>query len=62
MSVPRDVQEFLEGYPDVGNDPKAKANLLFYTNRGHCKPDNLLIDDLHQKYASIHCTAHDQWV
>ncbi len=49
MSLPRDITEFLEGYPDISDDPHLNANLEFYTNKGRCKPDNLLIDELHEQ-------------
>lgn len=49
MSLPRDITEFLQGYPDISDDPRLNANLEFYTNKQPCKPDNLLIDDLHEQ-------------
>lgn len=49
MSLPKDITEFLQGYPDISDDPRLNANLEFYTNKQPCKPDNLLIDDLHEQ-------------
>ena len=34
-SIPRDVQEFITGYPTVGDDPHVNDNLRFY--RGELK-------------------------
>ncbi|EIW59380.1 uncharacterized protein TRAVEDRAFT_36796 [Trametes versicolor FP-101664 SS1] len=50
MPLPRDITEFLQGYPDISDDPRLNANLEFYTNKQPCKPDNLLIDDLHEQW------------
>ncbi|KIY45642.1 hypothetical protein FISHEDRAFT_49021 [Fistulina hepatica ATCC 64428] len=50
MSIPRDVQEFLEGYPDNEDDPSLNANLKFYSNTARCRPDNLLINELHERW------------
>lgn len=49
MSLPRDITEFLQGYPDISDDPALNANLEFYTNKRRCRPDNLLIDDMHEQ-------------
>ena len=49
MSLPVDVRDFLEGYPRVPDEPSLKANLEFYSNTRRCKPDNLLIDQLHEQ-------------
>ncbi|KAI8978764.1 opioid growth factor receptor conserved region-domain-containing protein [Trametes punicea] len=50
MALPQDIREFLEGYPDVPDDPRLNANVEFYSNRRRCRPDNLLIDELHQQW------------
>lgn len=47
MSLPKDIREFLDGYPRVLDDPSCDDNLQFYSNKRRCKPDNLLIDELH---------------
>ncbi|KIY72009.1 hypothetical protein CYLTODRAFT_389511 [Cylindrobasidium torrendii FP15055 ss-10] len=49
--IPRDVLEFLQGYPnESSNDSSLTANLLFYQNKARCRPDNLLIDTLHDRW------------
>ncbi|KDQ62508.1 hypothetical protein JAAARDRAFT_170933 [Jaapia argillacea MUCL 33604] len=50
MSIPRDVHEFLDGYPSQGDDPTSSANLAFYSNKRRCQPDNLLIDEIHERW------------
>lgn len=50
MSIPKDVQEFLDGYPDIEHDPSQSDNLLFYQNELRCRPDRKLIDDLHEEW------------
>ncbi|TFK74812.1 hypothetical protein BDN72DRAFT_759034 [Pluteus cervinus] len=50
MTVPRDVRLFLDGYPDDSGDPDAKDNLEFYSNTRRCRPDRLLIDEVHEKW------------
>ncbi|KAF9468523.1 opioid growth factor receptor conserved region-domain-containing protein [Collybia nuda] len=50
MSIPRDVKEFLDGYPDSGNDLKSSANLDFYSNTLRCRPDNRLIEEIHEQW------------
>jgi hypothetical protein len=47
--LPRDVQAFLAAYPGQGDDGK-RDNALFYTNRLRCRPDSLLIDELHARW------------
>jgi hypothetical protein len=51
MSIPRDVQEFLDGYPDVGDDPTCRANFEFYSNNARCIPDNRTIEYIHERLA-----------
>jgi len=48
--VPRDIQEFLDDYPDNTDDASSSANLLFYSNKRRCRPDNLLVDELHEQW------------
>ncbi|KAJ7795600.1 opioid growth factor receptor conserved region-domain-containing protein [Mycena olivaceomarginata] len=50
MSIPRDVQEFLDGYPRGGNDPRQSDNLGFYSNTLRCRPDNLLVEEIHEQW------------
>lgn len=49
-SIPRDVQEFLDNYPDVGDDPLANANLAFYSNKIRCEPDAVTIEQIHEEW------------
>jgi hypothetical protein len=53
MSIPRDIREFLDGYPEHLDDRKLNANLRFYRNERRCRPDNLLIDEIHEQ-----CVRH----
>lgn len=48
-SIPRDVQEFLDDYPDNVDDKSLNANLEFYSNKRRCQPDNFLIDEIHER-------------
>ncbi|KAJ7695943.1 opioid growth factor receptor conserved region-domain-containing protein [Mycena rosella] len=50
MPVPRDVQEFLDGYPRNGDDKKLTANRDFYLNKLPCSPDNLLVEEIHEQW------------
>ncbi|TFK79747.1 hypothetical protein K466DRAFT_505080 [Polyporus arcularius HHB13444] len=50
MSLPGDIREFLEGYSRIPDEPSLNANLEFYKNVRRCKPDNLLIDALHEQW------------
>jgi hypothetical protein len=52
-SIPRDVQEFLQDYPSQDDDPRQNANLHFYQNTLRCRPDGLLIDELHEKLVEL---------
>ncbi|KAI0074117.1 hypothetical protein K474DRAFT_1710122 [Panus rudis PR-1116 ss-1] len=49
-AIPRDVREFLDGYPDHEDDPTQNANLEFYQNKRKCRPDNVTIDEIHQRW------------
>jgi hypothetical protein len=49
MSIPRDVQEFLDLYNDNPNDSNANSNIEFYRNHLRCRPDRLLIDEIHEQ-------------
>lgn len=57
--VPRDVQEFLDGYPDVRDDRSQSNNLKFYSNELKCQPDRKLISEIHEEYAArfLHFSA-----
>ncbi|KAJ3509122.1 hypothetical protein NLJ89_g5384 [Agrocybe chaxingu] len=50
MAIPRDVQEFLDAYPDVEDDPAATANFEFYSNKLRCRPDNRTIEEIHETW------------
>lgn len=50
MSLPKDIIDFLHGYPDQEDDSLLTTNVRFYRNELRCRPDNLLIDDLHTTY------------
>ena len=54
-SLPRDIQEFLERYPGGADDRSRSANLKFYSNESPCRPDNLLIDELHDQFVQSQC-------
>ncbi|KAJ1303410.1 hypothetical protein OPQ81_011602 [Rhizoctonia solani] len=48
-SIPYDVQEFLEGYPNndhIDAGDRRQLCLKFYSNEFKCRPDGLLIEDL----------------
>jgi len=53
MSIPRDVQEFLDEYPDIVDDPTSRANLDFYSNNLRCQPDDRTIEEIHERYLHI---------
>lgn len=48
-SIPRDVQEFLDGYPDLRDDDFRSNNLKFYSNELKCRPDRKLIAEIHEE-------------
>ncbi|EAU85869.1 hypothetical protein CC1G_12327 [Coprinopsis cinerea okayama7 len=50
MSIPRDVQEFLDCYPDIDDEPDLSDNLLFYLNKLRCRPDRKLIEEIHEEW------------
>ena len=52
MSIPRDVQEFLDGYPGVDDDPTCRANFEFYSNHARCMPDNRTIEEIHERFVT----------
>ncbi|THH28264.1 hypothetical protein EUX98_g5924 [Antrodiella citrinella] len=49
-NIPRDVQEFLDDYADSPDDKSRSANLQFYSNERRCRPDNVLIEDIHKQW------------
>ncbi|KXN88256.1 Opioid growth factor receptor [Leucoagaricus sp. SymC.cos] len=50
MPVPRDVLQFLNRYPSLEDDHEASQNLKFYSNALRCRPDGLLIDEIHDQW------------
>ena len=51
-SIPPDVVAFIEGYPahvQQGDDLDFNDNLNFYSNKLRCRPDGLLVDELHER-------------
>jgi len=51
LMIPRDVQEFLDGYPGVDDDPiTCRENFEFYSNNTRCIPDNLTIQEIHERW------------
>ncbi|OCH88684.1 hypothetical protein OBBRIDRAFT_795005 [Obba rivulosa] len=67
LPVPRDVREFIQGYPDNRDDPSLKANLEFYSNQRRCQPDHMLIEEVlsrwHGDYAKLeHKHGFIQWL
>ena len=47
--IPRDVQEFLDGYPDLYDDHSCSDNLRFYSDKLKCQPDRKLISEIHEE-------------
>jgi len=47
--IPRDVQEFLNGYPGLRDDRSQSNNLKFYSNELKCQPDRKLISEIHDE-------------
>jgi len=65
--VPHDIQEFLDHYPNRGNDQRHHANLDFYNGTGRCQPNDLTIDELHKEWAGDYETlefehGYIQWL
>ncbi|KAF8585102.1 hypothetical protein K439DRAFT_1646697 [Ramaria rubella] len=59
QSVPPDVLEFLKSYPEQrghGDGLNCNDNLKFYSNLLCCRPDGLLIDDLHERWNGDYAT------
>jgi len=50
MTLPRDIRDFLEGYPNNKDDSIRSANLEFYSNVRGCRPDNLLIEEILERW------------
>ena len=49
-TLPRDIRAFLEDYPNNEGDRKsATANLEFYLDKRRCKPDGMLVSEIHEK-------------
>ena len=55
--IPRDIQEFLDGYPDIRDDRSQSNNLKFYANELKCHPDRKLISEIHEEYAVRSCLS-----
>lgn len=55
MDIPRDVRDFIEGYPNLKGEPGHSENLAFYSNAQPCRPDNQLIDEIHEQYVFLLC-------
>jgi hypothetical protein len=51
--IPRDVQEFLDGYPGLRDESFESNNLKFYSNQLKCQPDRKLISEIHLEYAIL---------
>jgi hypothetical protein len=50
MAFPRDIRDFLEGYPGNQDNSSRSANLEFYYNARRCRPDNLFIEEILEQY------------
>lgn len=50
--IPQDVQEFLDGYPDLRDNRSQSSNLKFYSDELRCQPDRKLISEIHEEYAA----------
>ncbi|KAF9067142.1 opioid growth factor receptor conserved region-domain-containing protein [Rhodocollybia butyracea] len=50
QDLPIDIQEFLDQYPGANDDKNLSRNLEFYSNRLQCRPDNLRIEEIHEKW------------
>lgn len=50
VELPNDIQLFLARYNDREDNPGAQDNLQFYANLVPCRPDGLLIDEIHQRW------------
>lgn len=60
MTLPRDIQEFLRGYPGYENDLTSSINWEFYAELPvgqprKCVPNDMSITELHDKYALSPC-------
>ena len=53
--LPADIRAFLLGYPRTldtdPNNKRANENLEFYTLKRRCKPDNMLLSEIFEKYS-----------
>lgn len=49
LQLPRDIRDFLDGYPDSIDDRELQANTAFYSNTKRCRPDNALIGEIHER-------------
>ncbi|KIO29999.1 hypothetical protein M407DRAFT_159547 [Tulasnella calospora MUT 4182] len=67
----RDIDTFLAGYPDLPSeeeeDKSWDRNLRFYMGEERCEPDDMLIDEIHQEWATDYDTleynhGYIQWL
>jgi hypothetical protein len=49
MSIPRDVREFIDAYPSIGDNLEATENVGFYSNTVRCRPDQKTVDEIHEQ-------------
>ncbi|KII90568.1 hypothetical protein PLICRDRAFT_39145 [Plicaturopsis crispa FD-325 SS-3] len=50
QNLPRDVKAFLDNYPENQDESFLSANFEFYSNKLRCRPDNCLIEEIHDKW------------
>lgn len=50
VTLPADVRLFLEEYRNQEDHLDAKDNLKFYSNELACRPDGLLIEEIHEQW------------
>lgn len=56
-SIPRDVQEFLDGYPGLVDDEGLRDNVDFYQGRIRCRPDGKTVDEIHAEWVFFSTTC-----
>ncbi|KAM6494234.1 Opioid growth factor receptor (OGFr) conserved region domain containing protein [Amanita muscaria] len=50
MRLPKDIQDFLAGYPDTEDKLALSSNIEFYSNTRRCQPDDMLISEIHSQW------------
>jgi hypothetical protein len=61
MKRPRDIEQFLNEYDgDDEDNLSATDNIRFHYNILRCKPDGLLIDELHKQWRGDYDTLEDR--